>query len=134
MKDRRTMTLLAGGAGAAAARTAETMASELGTSVYRIDLAAVISKYAGEAEKNLEQLLADAARTDAVLLLDEADALFGRRTGVKDAHDRFANVDASALLARVEAYSGVVLLATNRRTNVTATTTRKLRVVDSVPQ
>jgi SpoVK/Ycf46/Vps4 family AAA+-type ATPase len=123
-------TVLAGGAGAAAMRTAETLAAALGKTVYRIDLAAVISKYAGDAEKHLELLLGEAARVDAVLLLDEADALFGQRSGVKDSHDRYANIETRHLFARIEAYAGVVLLATNRRTNVTATTTRQLRVVD----
>jgi SpoVK/Ycf46/Vps4 family AAA+-type ATPase len=126
--------LLAGAAGAAGAQAAETVAAQLGTTVVRIDLAAVLSKYAGEAEKNINATFADAERTNAVLLFDEADALFGKRTGVKDAHDRFATLDLSAVLARVESYSGLVLLATNAATPTLdpAKVRRLRRVVDDV--
>ena len=125
--------LLAGAAGAAGARAADTLAAELGTTVSRVDLGAVVSKYTGETEKHLDLVFAEAERAGAVLLLDEADALFGKRTGVKDAHDRYANMDAGALLARVEEYNGIVLLATNLRTNIDPAFTRRLRRVINYP-
>ena len=110
--------LLAGAAGAPAMRAAEVLAASLGASVVRVDLEAVVSKYIGETEKHLDAVFTDAGAPDAVLLMDEADALLGRRTGVKDAHDRYANLDMSALLARIEAYPGLVLLATNTTATV----------------
>ncbi|HZI78311.1 MAG TPA: ATP-binding protein [Vicinamibacterales bacterium] len=122
--------LLAGAAGAAGARAAETLAAELGTTVSRVDLGAVVSKYIGETEKHLDAVFAEAERAGAVLLLDEADALFGKRTAVEDSQDRSANLDTGDLLARVEEYNGVVLLATNLRTNIDPAFTRRLRVID----
>ena len=124
--------LLAGGAGAAAAKTAGTMASQLGTTVYRIDLAALISKYLGEAEKQLDLLLAEAEAAGAVLLADEADALFGGRTGVKDFHEPYPYLETKHLLARLEAPEGIVILATNSTTTTidVPTLRRPLRVVD----
>ena len=112
-----------------AAKAADTLAAELATTVTRIDLAATVSKYIGETEKHLDAVFADAERAGAVLLFDEADALFGARTGVKDSHDRHANLDTGALLARVEEYDGVLLLATNPRTNIEPAFTRRLRRV-----
>ena len=127
--------LLAGAAGAAATRAAETLAASLGVEVRRVDLGALVSKYLGETEKNLDAVFADAERADAVLLFDEADALFGTRTGVKDAHDRYANLDTNVLLARIEAYPGLVLLATNLRTTIDPAITRRLRrVIDYTPR
>ena len=127
--------LLAGGAGAAGASAAEALASLLGTTVYRIDLAALISKYLGETEKHLGLLLAEAEAAGAVLLVDDADELFGKRTDVKDAHDRYANLETSHLLARIEAYTGAVVLATNLRTaRDTAKIRRPLRVIDYPPR
>ena len=131
----RGVVLLAGAAGAPAATAADTLAAELRTTVFHIDLAAVVSKYIGEAEKNLDVVFADAERAGAVLLIDEADALFGKRTSVKDAHDRYANVDMSALLAGIEEYQGVALLATNLGTNIDPAFTRRLRrVIDYTPR
>jgi SpoVK/Ycf46/Vps4 family AAA+-type ATPase len=92
---------------------AEVLAKELRLDVYRIDLSAVVSKYIGETEKNLRRIF-DAAETGGVILLfDEADALFGKRTQVKDSHDRHANVEVSYLLQRMEAYQGLAILTTN---------------------
>ena len=131
----RGVVLLAGAAGAPAATAADTLAAELRTTVFHIDLAAVVSKYIGEAEKNLHVVFADAERAGAVLLIDEADALFGKRTSVKDAHDRYANVDMSALLAGIEEYQGVALLATNLGTNIDPAFSRRLRrVIDYTPR
>jgi SpoVK/Ycf46/Vps4 family AAA+-type ATPase len=127
--------LLAGAAGAAAASAASTLAAELRTTVIRIDLAATISQYIGETEKHLGVVFGEAERAGAVLLFDEADALFGKRTDVKDSHDRYANLDTGALLARIEAYDGVVLLATNQKTNVDPAFARRLRrVIDYTPR
>ena len=127
--------LLAGAAGATAANAADALAAELDTTVTRVDLAATVSKYIGETEKHLDTVFAEAERAGAVLLLDEADALFGDRTGVKDSHDRYANLDVGSLLARVEAYNGLLLLATNRRTNIDPAFTRRLRrVIDYTPR
>ena len=127
--------LLAGAAGTAGARAADTLAAELGTTVYRLDLAAVISKYIGETEKNIDAVFADAERAGAVLLIDEADALFGKRTEVRDSHDRYAHIDTSSLLARLQGYNGLVLLATNLRTNIDPAFQRRVRrVVDYTPR
>ena len=127
--------LLAGAAGAAAAKAADTVAAELRTTVVRVDLAAVISKYIGDTEKNLDVIFADAERAGAVLLLDEADALFGKRTGVKDSHDRYANLEITHLLSRLEEYNGVALLATNLGTNIDPAFTRRIRlVIDYAPR
>ncbi len=103
-----------------AARTGKTLgahvlAQALGRDILRIDLAQVVSKYIGETEKNLDALFERAEQTGAILFFDEADALFGKRTDVKDAHDRYANVDIAYLLQRIEAYEGLVILATNLR-------------------
>ena len=126
--------LLSGAAGTAGTKAAEMVAAELGTTVYRIDLETTASKYVGETEKNIDRVFRDAERSGAVLLVDEADALFGKRTEVKDAHDRYANLDTSYLLTRVEAYDGVVLLATNRRTTIDPAFSRRLRrVIDYTP-
>jgi len=126
---------LAGAAGEQASRAAETLAASLGVPVERIDLAALVSKYIGETGKMLEQLLARAAASSAVLLFDEADALFGSRTGVKDAHDRYANLETNDLLARIDSYPGLVLLATNLKTNIDPAFTRRLRrVIDYTPR
>lgn len=89
-----------------------------GRDVYRIDLASVASKYIGETEKNLSHVFESGEKIGAVLLFDEADSLFGKRTEVKDAHDRFANLEVSYLLEKIETYSGLVVLATNLRSNI----------------
>jgi len=127
--------LLAGAAGPAAAKAADTLAAELRTTVFHVDLAAVVSKYIGDTEKNIDGIFEDAEHAGAVLLIDEADALFGKRTDVKDSHDRYANVDISYLLSRLEEYTGVVLLATNLGTNIDPVFTRRLRrVIDYTPR
>ncbi len=105
--------LFHGAAGTGKTLAAHVLAQALGRDILRVDLAQVVSKYIGETEKNLAALLDRAEQTGAVLLLDEADALFGKRTDVKDAHDRYANADIAYLLQRIEAYEGLVILATN---------------------
>ena len=127
--------LLAGAAGTAAIGAAETLAASLGVEARRVDLGALIGSTLGETEKNLDIVLAEAEAADAVLLFDEADALFGSRTDVKDSHDRYANIDTNVLLARIEAYPGLALLATNVKTNIDPAFTRRLRrVIDYTPR
>jgi SpoVK/Ycf46/Vps4 family AAA+-type ATPase len=101
--------------------------------VYRIDLSLVVSKYIGETEKNLERVFAQAEHQNWILFFDEADALFGKRTQVKDAHDRFANQEVSYLLQRVEDFAGVVILATNLRDNLDDAFLRRFECVVSFP-
>jgi len=98
--------------------TAELLGKHSKLDVYRIDLSMVVSKYIGETEKNLEQLFARAEDKRWILFFDEADALFGKRTSVKDAHDKFANQEVSYLLQRIEDYNGMVILATNMKSNI----------------
>lgn len=109
------------------------IARELGTQVWRIDLASVVSKYIGETEKNIDAVFADAEQSGAVLLLDEADALFGKRSDVKDSHDRYANIETSYLLQRIEAFKGIAILTTNARQNIDEAFVRRLRFVVEFP-
>ena len=97
---------------------AEIIAGELGLELYKIDLSTVVSKYIGETEKNLSRIFAEAETSNAILFFDEADALFGKRSEVKDSHDRYANIEIGYLLQRMEEYEGVVILATNFRKNI----------------
>ncbi|MEO7599448.1 MAG: ATP-binding protein [Opitutus sp.] len=100
-----------------------------GKSVYLVKLKQIVSKYIGETEKNLAAAFAKAEKRDAVLVLDEADALFGHRTDVKDSHDRFANIEVNDLLQQIEEQGGIVVLTTNRRSNVEPAFMRRLRFV-----
>jgi len=106
---------------------AEVIAAELGLDLYKIDLSTVVSKYIGETEKNLERIFSEAASSNAILFFDEADALFGKRSEVRDSHDRYANIEISYLLQRMEAYDGVTILATNLRANLDEAFTRRLQ-------
>jgi SpoVK/Ycf46/Vps4 family AAA+-type ATPase len=112
---------------------AEVMAAELGLDLYKIDLSTVISKYIGETEKNLERIFNEAEASNAILFFDEADALFGKRSEVRDSHDRYANVEISYLLQRMEAYNGVTILATNLRSNLDEAFTRRLQFAVDFP-
>ena len=125
--------LFAGPSGTGKTLAAEAIAKDLGTMLLKVDLAATVSKYIGETEKNLNKLFDEAEQSSAVLLFDEADALFGKRTGVKDAHDRYANVESNSLLQRLEKYQGVVILATNRKRNIDESFARRLDVVVEFP-
>src|SRR6202795_5354627 len=106
---------------------ATALARALGLKLYRVDLSGVASKYIGETEKNLSAVFRNAERSGALLFFDEADALFRRRTGVKDAHDRYANREASYLLQRLESYRGVAILATSSEGNLAPAFQRRIR-------
>ena len=121
--------LFTGADGAGRTMAAEVLATELGVDLYRVDLGQVGSKYIGETEKNLRSVFDSATRAGAVLLFDEADALFGKRTDVKDAHDRYANIEVGYLLERLETHEGVVILATNRKESLDDAFTRRIRYV-----
>jgi AAA+ superfamily predicted ATPase len=126
--------LLTGAPGTGKTMAAQVIARELGLNLYRISLATVVSKYVGETAKNLTRILARAEHMDAVLLFDEADALFGKRTEIKDAHDRYANTDTNHLLQAIEAYAGIAVLASNKRGNIDPAFTRRLRHVLELPR
>jgi len=110
--------LFSGPSGTGKTMSAAVLAGDLGLALYRVDLSRVVSKYVGETEKNIERILAAAESSYAILLFDEADALFGKRTEVKDAHDRYANIETAFLLQRIESFDGVVILATNLASNL----------------
>lgn len=125
--------LFCGESGTGKTLAAEVLARELGLDLYRIDLSAVVSKYIGETEKNLKQVF-DAAEEGGVLLLfDEADALFGKRGEVKDSHDRYANIEVSYLLQRMEAYQGLAILTTNLKSGLDRAFQRRLRFTVNFP-
>ena len=109
------------------------LATTLGLPLFRVDLASVTSKYIGETEKNLGRLLARAERTEAILLFDEADSLFGKRTDVRDSNDRFANAQTNYLLQRVESFDGIALLTSNSRGRFDAAFSRRLDVILEFP-
>ncbi len=111
---------------------ADGIADALGIPLYRVDISTVVSKYIGETEKNLDRIFARAAASGAVLLLDEADALLGRRTSVRDSHDRYANQGVSYLLERIETHEGMVVLATNGKEDVDPMIVRRFRRVIQV--
>ena len=125
--------LFAGGSGTGKTLAAEVIAHELELDMYRIDLAGVVSKYIGETEQNLRRVFDAAEEGGALLLFDEADALFGKRSEVKDSHDRYANIEVSYLLARMEDYRGVAILATNLRHALDDAFLRRLRFIVTFP-
>ncbi|RME04800.1 MAG: ATP-binding protein [Bacteroidetes bacterium] len=121
--------LFAGESGTGKTMAAEVLANELRLNLYRIDLSAVVSKYIGETEKNLRRLFDAAEDGGAILFFDEADALFGKRSEVKDSHDRYANIEVNYLLQRMEAYRGLAILATNLRSSLDHAFVRRLRFI-----
>lgn len=125
--------LFAGDSGTGKTMSAEVIASDLGLDLYTVDLATVIDKYVGETEKNLERIFTEAAGVNGVLLFDEADAIFGKRSDVKDAHDRYANVESAYLLQRMESFDGLAILSTNLRANLDDAFTRRLDLVIDFP-
>ncbi|OLB79506.1 MAG: ATPase [Actinobacteria bacterium 13_2_20CM_2_71_6] len=120
--------LFSGPSGTGKTLAAEVIAGELGLDLYKVDLSSVVSKYIGETEKNLERIFSAAASGDLVLFFDEADALFGKRSEVSDAHDRYANIEVAYLLQRLEAYPGIVILATNLQRNIDQAFLRRISV------
>jgi AAA+ superfamily predicted ATPase len=125
--------LFAGPPGTGKTMAAEVVAGDLGLDLFAVDLSSVVSKYIGETEKNLERVFTAAAETSAVLLFDEADALFGKRSEVRDAHDRYANIETSYLLQRMEAYDGVAVLTTNLRGHLDPAFVRRLQFIVDFP-
>ncbi|WP_181766738.1 ATP-binding protein [Streptomyces albidus (ex Kaewkla and Franco 2022)] len=125
--------LFAGDSGTGKTMSAEVIAADLGLDLYTVDLSTVIDKYVGETEKNLERIFTEAAGINGVLLFDEADAIFGKRSEVKDAHDRYANVESAYLLQRMETFDGLAILATNLRANLDDAFTRRLDLVIDFP-
>jgi hypothetical protein len=126
-------TLFAGESGTGKTMAAEVLANELALDLYRIDLSAVVSKYIGETEKNLKQVFDAADEGGVLLLFDEADALFGKRAEVKDSHDRYANIEVSYLLQRMETYRGLAILTTNLKASMDRAFHRRLRFIVNFP-
>jgi SpoVK/Ycf46/Vps4 family AAA+-type ATPase len=125
--------LFSGPSGTGKTMAAEVLANELGLDLFRIDLSSVVSKYIGETEKNLRRVFDAAEEGGAILLFDEADALFGKRSEVKDSHDRYANIEVGYLLQRMEAYRGLAILTTNLKDSLDPAFLRRLRFVVQFP-
>jgi SpoVK/Ycf46/Vps4 family AAA+-type ATPase len=125
--------LFAGPSGAGKTLAAEVIGNHLALDLYRIDLAGVVSKYIGETEKNLRRIFDAAERSGAILFFDEADALFGKRSEVKDSHDRYANIEVAYLLQRMEQHRGLAILATNMKSHIDQAFLRRLRFVVNFP-
>jgi hypothetical protein len=125
--------LFAGPPGTGKTMAAEVITSDLGLDLYKLDLSTVVSKFIGETEKNLWRIFDEAQSSSAVLFFDEADAIFGKRSEVKDSHDRYANMEVSYLLQRMEQYDGVTILATNLRANMDEAFTRRMQFIVDFP-
>jgi hypothetical protein len=125
--------LFAGESGTGKTMAGQVLARELGLDLFRIDLATVVSKYIGETEKNLDRIFDAAEGSNAILFFDEADALFGKRSEVRDSHDRYANIEVAYLLQKMESYPGAVILATNFRQNMDDAFLRRLDIVVDFP-
>ncbi|MBG0853736.1 ATP-binding protein [Streptomyces spinoverrucosus] len=132
-RGRGVIALFAGESGTGKTMSAEVVAADLGMDLYVVDLSTVVDKYVGETEKNLERIFTEASAVNAVLLFDEADAIFGKRSEVKDAHDRHANMESAYLLQRMESFDGIAVLTTNLRANLDEAFTRRLDVVADFP-
>jgi SpoVK/Ycf46/Vps4 family AAA+-type ATPase len=125
--------LFAGPSGTGKTMAAEIIANELGLDLYKIDLSTVVSKYIGETEKNLARIFTEAETSNAILFFDEADALFGKRSEVRDSHDRYANIEISYLLQRMEEYDGMAILATNLHKNMDEAFVRRMHFTVEFP-
>lgn len=125
--------LFSGKSGTGKTMAAEVLAREVELDIYKIDLSSVVSKYVGETEKNLQKIFNEAETSNAILFFDEADSLFGKRSEVKDAHDRYANIETGYLLQKMEEYEGVVVLATNLSTNIDDAFLRRMQFVIEFP-
>jgi SpoVK/Ycf46/Vps4 family AAA+-type ATPase len=125
--------LFAGASGTGKTMSAEVLAGSLELDLYQIDLASTVSKFIGETEKNLKRIFDAAEDSGAILLFDEADALFGKRTEIKDSHDRYANLEVSYLLQRMEAYRGLAILTTNMKQAIDQAFLRRIRFIVTFP-
>jgi SpoVK/Ycf46/Vps4 family AAA+-type ATPase len=125
--------LFAGGSGTGKTLAADVLAQALKLDLYRIDLSAVVSKYIGETEKNLGRVFDAAEMGGVILLFDEADALFGKRSDVKDSHDRYANMEVAYLLQRMETYPGLAILTTNLKNSIDQAFLRRIRFIVQFP-
>jgi SpoVK/Ycf46/Vps4 family AAA+-type ATPase len=125
--------LFAGPSGTGKTMAAEIMAGELKLDLYKIDLSTVVSKYIGETEKNLDRIFREAQDSNSILFFDEADAIFGKRSEVRDSHDRYANIEIAYLLQRMEEYDGIVILATNMRKNLDEAFARRMQFCIEFP-
>ncbi len=125
--------LFAGPSGTGKTFAAKAIASEQGVDLYKVDASAIVSKWVGETEKNLSRVFADAEGSDALLFFDECDSLFGQRGEISDAQDRWANLQVNYLLQRVEEYPGVIILATNLRSNIDDAFARRIRMIVEFP-
>ncbi|HEY9665328.1 MAG TPA: ATP-binding protein, partial [Coleofasciculaceae cyanobacterium] len=125
--------LFSGSPGTGKTMAAEVIANELQLDLYKIDLSQIVSKYIGETEKNLDRIFTIAENANAILLFDEADALFGKRSEVKDAHDRYANIEIAYLLQKMEEYEGITILTTNLRQNLDEAFIRRVRFIIEFP-
>jgi hypothetical protein len=126
--------LFAGDSGTGKTMSAEVVARHLGFDLYAVNLATVVDKYVGETEKNLERIFSEADEVNAVILFDEADALFGKRSEVRDANDRYANIEVAYLLQRMEAFDGLAILSTNLRANIDESFARRLDLIVDFPR
>lgn len=125
--------LFSGPSGTGKTMAAEIMAGELDLDIYKIDLSLIVSKYIGETEKNLSKIFAEAETSNAILFFDEADALFGKRSEVKDSHDRYANIEIAYLLQKMEEYEGITILASNLRKNLDDAFVRRIKFIIEFP-
>ena len=125
--------LFSGASGTGKTMTAGVIAADLGLDLYKIDLSGIVSKYIGETEKNLDRIFHAAESSNAILFFDEADALFGKRSEVQDAHDRYANIEVAYLLQKIEEYEGVVILASNLSKNIDLAFARRMHYVVEFP-
>ncbi|MGW0502178.1 ATP-binding protein [Micromonospora sp. NPDC003241] len=128
-RGRGVLALFAGDSGTGKTMSAEVVAADLGLDLYVVDLSTVVDKYVGQTEKNLERIFTEAAGVNGLLLFDEADAIFGKRSEVKDARDRYANLESAYLLQRMESFDGVAVLTTNLRANLDEAFTRRLDLI-----
>jgi SpoVK/Ycf46/Vps4 family AAA+-type ATPase len=125
--------LFSGPSGTGKTMAAEIIANELGLDLYKIDLSAIVSKYIGETEKNLDRIFREGQTSNAILFFDEADALFGKRSEVRDSHDRYANIEVAYLLQKMDEYEGAVILATNLRKNMDEAFARRMHFTVEFP-
>ena len=125
--------LFIGASGTGKKTFASLIGQQSGKEIFRIDLSMVVSKYIGETERNLELIFAKAESKDWILFFDEADALFGKRTNVRDAHDKYANQEVAYLMKRIEDHNGIVILATNKKSNIDEAFTRRFNSIIHFP-